>query len=359
MSIFKQKHVVLFIKAILNGKHVQDRRGLIMFGSLFIEELCRDLRVDPDLENITEEEVEDNLLELMNLVFISPFEKWVGSYIELKDQFDFKKLENALNILARFVAIVDPTEEENFLWKRGLKVLSTNFLHTTELVQGAVFLALRGNIGCGILMRTALELWLHGMLLEHLRNPKFREQVARAGSDMSKRDSLTWFLKLLREESNCSGKSIEETIEDHIDIKIIVMTKRNEIKKHVNKKHEIDWLDRWGCFEPIPKASEDIFRLWNYFSEEVHGKSDALLSRIFSLRFLKETMGLIDLFLVGVINTLNNLASERLYEVDHSESIKDERVEEIQKLFRWEGVVKSINESELSFAKEALKRLER
>ena len=333
-----------------------------MFRSLFIEGLCEDLRVDPDLENITEEEVEDNLLELMNLVFISPFEKWVGSYIELKDQFDFKKLENALNILVRLVAACDPTKGGNFLGKWGLKVLSTNFLQTTILVQGAVFLALMGNIGCGILMRTALELWLHGMSLEHLRNPKFREQVVRAGRDMSKQDSLTWFLKLLREESNCSGKSIEKTIEDHLDLEIIVMTKRNEIKKHVSKthvskKHEIDWLDRWGCFEPIPKASEDIFRLWNFFSEEVHGKPDILLRRMFSLRFLKESMGLIDLFLVGVINTLKNLASERLYEIEESESIKDERVEEIQELCRWEGVVKSINESELSFAKEALRNL--
>lgn len=336
-----------------------------MFGSSFIEDLCRDLRVDPDLENITEEEVEDNLLELRNLVFISPFEKWVGSYIELKDQLDFKKLENALlNTQVRLVAACDPTEDESFLEKCGLKVLSTNFLQTTILVQGAVFLALMGNIGCGILMRTALELWLHGMLLEHLRNPKFREQVVRAGRDRSKRDSLTWFLKLLREESNCSGKSIEETIEDHLNFEIIVMTKRSEIKSHVSKthvskKHEIDWLNRWGCFEPIPKASEDIFRLWNFFSEEVHGKPDTLLRRMFSLRFLKETMGLTDLFLVGVINTLKNLASERLYEIEESESIKDERVEEIPELCRWEGVVKSINESELSFAKEALKMLER
>ena len=229
-------------------------------------------------------------------------------------------------------------------------------------MRGAVFLALMGNIGCGILMRTALELWLHGMLLEHLCSPKFREQVVRAGIDKSERDSLTWFLKLLREESNCSGKSIVETIEDHTDLTIIVMTKRSEIKSHVSKthvskKHEIDWLNRWGCFEPIPKASEDIFRLWSFFSEEVHGNPNTLLRRMFSLGFLKESMGLIDLFLVGVINTLKNVASERLYEIEESESIKDERVEEIQELCRWDGVVQSINESELSFAKEALRNL--
>ena len=317
--------------------------------SFFFEELCENLKGYPDLENITEEEVDKNLCELYRLAFISPFEDYFELYIELKNKFDFEKLNDALLLLTELATLMDTAELEgvdllserpaNFLEKRGLKVLGYRLIHVVALVHGSVSLALRRNIGCGILMRTAFELWLNGMLLEHLRSPRFRGDVSIAAWDPSKHDSVTWFLKVFMDESRRLGKSIDETIEDDLDLEIIENQYRYGI--HWNQTAVIKWLDRWECFKSISSASEDLNRLWRYLSEEVHGKSDVISSRVISLRFLKELMGFIDLFLVGIINTLKNVAPKSP-NYDNS----------------WEKLIKSVNDSNLDFAKEALKRLE-
>jgi len=294
-----------------------------MIESIFIEELCEDLRLEPGLENIKEEEVDKKLIDLMSLVHIFPLSECVSSYIQWKERFN--ELEKALSPLT--VLMVTPNEEEGLFSKH----LYVNLALASNLMEGAISLALMNKAeGSGILMRSALELWLDGMLLEHLRSPKFRRKV---DENWSRRDSVTKFLKTLRGESNRLGVNIEKTIWLYC-----------EQRTYLRKGDVVYWLEQWGCFEPITEASRSIKHIWEWLSKEVHGQLIPLVSRIDRLKFLRETIGLIDLFLVGVINTLRNLASEKLYEVDNDS---------------WEKFVRSVNESGLSFAKEAIKKLRR
>ena len=110
-----------------------------MIESIFIEELCEDLRLEPGLENIKEEEVDKKLIDLMSLVHIFPLSECVSSYIQWKERFN--ELEKALSPLT--VLMVTPNEEEGLFSKH----LYVNLALASNLMEGAISLALMRYIG--------------------------------------------------------------------------------------------------------------------------------------------------------------------------------------------------------------------
>lgn len=259
-------------------------------------------------EGFDESQIEDALLDMLEMPFIFHLDSSLKLYVRWKDRIDFKKIDKALSALSYTVAR-KAVAEESILGKIKLNVLDRHLILTSMIIEGAVSVLLQGNpFSSGILLRSALETGLRGMLLEHLLNRKFRAKVEQESYPHKYyEDSVVKFLKDVSDKSRGLGAPIEDIIKTP-----------EEFSVNSPKIYDVTrWLEEWNVFQPIPNVTKLIEQKYRKLSQEVHGKTLELYLRgaiaIAALdKLMEEITEIIDLILVGTLNTMRNLAPEKL-----------------------------------------------
>jgi len=271
------------------------------------------------LEDFDEDQIEDALLDMLGLPFVFHIDSYIKLYLRWKDKINFEKINDALIAFAYSTSHLTLPEklkiieEEPMLEALKLKTLGEYLMLACMIIQGAISTALQEvNFSSGILLRTALETGLKGMLFQHLLDWRFRARVKRK-SHISNyyTDSVVRFLKDVENRSRSSGKCLEDIIADP-EVFLIDYLKIKDVAR---------WLEEWNVFEPIVDASQLIVKKYENLSLEVHGKTLALyLRQAISVATLGKAMAevieIIDLMLVGMLNTVRNLTPEELTKLD-------------------------------------------
>ena len=306
--------------------------------SSFLSELMKVL-LKADTESLPpgEKELDEELVGLLRYESL-PFEEIISSYIELKAEYDLKRADSSLVAINRFFGIRSGYylifKEVHEKMKKSPKIeLSTllNFVNNLEtspvkmydvfdfcgvfalqLINEAAFLALgRSSLGSGILMRSAFEIFLDGMLLEHLLNPEYRDQVKY--NSYKGEDTVREFLQRIDSHPSRSGTVIEEQIRHYAFYRDELFEK---LKLNLKMKNVIYWLVQWNCFEQIESPRDILQDLWNVLSSEVHVDPMTLtLKNIDIIQRFEDLITLIDLLLVGSINTVHNLTPDKLHDI--------------------------------------------
>lgn len=308
----------------------------------YLEELPETLKED-DAVDADEKVIEDALNYLLvDMRFTLPVYDWVKTYIAKKDRLDlFKKFDEVLGSFSKiFYLQVTPMAAEsrtemleisnmpesedktrmilefydrevfeNLLLERlGLRVLGMHLAYTNIFARGAFSLVLFEPPYCGMasgaLLRSALEVALKGMLLQHLVNPKSRLEVKSKRWWRTPFDTVLSFLRTSENKARNGKVSIETVISDTFSE---IMT------QHLNIHDVLHWLNEWGVFKPLPDAEEKLGQYYKELSEEIHGYQKTLaFGRRYRTEirldiFLGEMTGLLDFVLLGVLNTANNL----------------------------------------------------
>jgi hypothetical protein len=311
------------------------RKGVT--NSSFLSVLNALLKADTELQPIDEERLDEELVALLRYESL-PFEEIISSYIELKSKYDLERVDSSLVAINRFFGIRSGYyfifKEVHERMKRSPKLdLSTllDFVNNLEaspvklydvfdfcgvfalqLINEAAFLALgRSSLGSGILMRSAFEIFLDGMLLEHLLNPDYRDQVNY--NSYKGEDTVRDFIHRLDTDPRRSGTVVEEQIRHYALYRDEVF---ENLKLNLKMKNVIYWLVRWNCFEQVESPLDYLQEVWNVLSSEVHMDPMTLtLKNINIIQRFEDLIILLDILLVGSINTVKNLTPNKLPDI--------------------------------------------
>lgn len=305
--------------------------------SSFLSELNALLQADIDSLPLGEERLDGELVALLRYKSL-PFEEIISSYIQLKANYDLERADSSLVAINRFFGIRSGYylifKEAHEKMKKSPKMdLSTlvEFINNLEaspvkmydvfdfcgvfalqLLNEAAFLALgRSSLGSGILMRSAFEIFLHGMLLEHLLNHDYRDQVKY--NPYKGEDTVRDFIQRIDTISKSSGITIEEQICHYAFYRDELFEK---LKLNLKMKNVIYWLVRWNCFEQLESPGVYLQDVWNVLSSEVHVDPMTLtIKNIDIIKRYEDLITLIDILLVGSINTVKNLTPKKLSDI--------------------------------------------
>ncbi|MGC9445295.1 MAG: hypothetical protein ACP5E9_10275 [Candidatus Methanospirareceae archaeon] len=306
--------------------------------SSFLSELMNVLvKADTESLPLGEEELDKELVALLRYESL-PFEEIISSYIELKANYDLERVDSSLVAINRFFGIRSGYylifKEVHETMKKSPKIdLSTllDFVNNLDespvkrydvfdfcgifalqLINEAAFLALgRSSLGSGILMRSAFEIFLDGMLLEHLLNPDYRDQVKH--NSYSGEDTVRDFIRRIDSDSRSARAEVQEQIRFYA----LYRDKLYEnLRLNLKMRNVIYWLVRWNCFEHIESPLVYLENLWNVLSSEVHMDPLTLTQKnIDIIRRYDDLITLLDILLVGSINTVRNLTPHKLHDI--------------------------------------------
>ena len=305
-----------------------------MTNSSFLHALHGLLKADNEFIPMGEDRLDEELVALLSYESL-PFEEIISSYIKLKAKYDLTMGDSSLVAINQFFGIRSGYylifKEVHETMSRNPKIdLSTlvDFVNNLEssqvkmldvfdfcgvfalqLINEAALLALgRSSLGSGILMRSAFEIFLEGMLLEHLLNPEYRDQVKY--NSYKGEDTVREFIRRIDIQSRSSGNTIEEEIRHYASPRYELFEK---FKLDLKMKNVIYWLVRWNCFEQIESANDSLQEIWNVLSSEVHVDPMTLtIKNIDIIQRFEDLIKLIDILLVGSINTVHNLTPNKL-----------------------------------------------
>ena len=312
--------------------------GIGVTDSSFLSELMKVLlQADTDSLPPGGAELDDELVALLRYESL-PFEEIISSYIELKADYDLERADSSLVAINRFFGIrsgyylifKEVHERMKKSPKLGLSTL-VDFVNNLDasplktydvfdfcgvfalqLINEAAFLALgRSSLGSGILMRSAFEIFLDGMLLEHLLTPDYRDQVKY--NPYKGEDTVRDFIRRLDSHPKHSGTVVEDQIRHYALYRDEVFEK---LKLNLKMKNVIYWLVRWNCFEQLESPDDYLQDLWDVLSSEVHVDPMTLtLKNIDIIQRFEDLIKLLDLLLVGSINTVKNLTPHKLHDI--------------------------------------------
>jgi hypothetical protein len=308
-----------------------------MTTSNFLSELNALLTADTESLFIGEDRLDEELVALLRYESL-PFEEIISSYIELKSKYDLERADSSLVAINRFFGIRSGYyfifKEVHEKLKRSPKMKLTTLLDfvnnleespvklydvfdfcgvfALQLINEAAFLALgRSSLGSGILMRSAFEIFLDGMLMEHLLNPDFRDQVTY--NSYKGEDTVREFIHRLDRNPRRSDFYVEEQIRHYALYRDELF---ENLKLNLKIKNVIYWLVRWHCFEQIESPLDYLQEVWNVLSSEVHVDPMTLtLKNIDIIKRFEDLITLLDVLLVGSINTVHNLTPNELHDI--------------------------------------------
>jgi len=254
---------------------------------------------------------------LYALSSILPLSDCVAAYIKWKEKIDFDRIQAGLLALGLPLAkypkrIGHEVSDESMVEKLEFSEVSMYCMGlAAKSAQGVVYMALLDMPELvGIIMRIVLELWLKGLLIEHLRCRRFRVQVEQRGYHTNyttrRKDSVaTLLISLLRRAHG--------TINDEQMVKAIIDTNTQVFMRDV-----IYWLRRWGV---LPE-SFNLLNTWKRLCSEVHGDILRITQRIVlhakALNIIAEDfLQLIDICLLALLNTIDNCCKHKLHKVDN------------------------------------------
>ena len=305
--------------------------------SSFLSKLNALLTADTESLPIGEERLDEELVALLRYESL-PFEEIISSYISLKSKYDLERADSSLVAINRFFGIrsgyylifKEAHEKMRKSPKMGISTL-VDFVNNLEgshvkqydvfdfcgvfalqLINEAAFLALgRSSLGSGILMRSAFEIFLDGMLLEHLLHPDYRDQVYY--NSYKGEDTVRDFIHRIDTSPRRSDIFIEEQIRHYALYRDELF---ENLKLNLKMKNVVYWLVRWHCFEQIESPLDYLQDLWNVLSSEVHVDPMTLtVKNIDIIKRFEDLITLIDIFLVGSINTVRNLTPNKLHDI--------------------------------------------
>ena len=278
---------------------------------------------------------------LCALSSILPLSDCVAAYIKWKNKIDFDRIQAGLLALGLPLAkypkrIGHEVSDESMIERLEFGKGSIYCMGlAAKSAQGVVYMALLDMPELvGVIMRIVLELWLKGLLIEHLRHRRFRVQVENSyytNYASRRKDSVAKLLiSLLRKAHG--------TINDEQIGMAMIATNTQVFMRDV-----IYWLRRW---EVLPK-SLNLLSTWKKLCGEVHGDILKIMQRILlhdkALNIIAEDfLQLIDICLLALFNTINNCCKHKLHKVDNN---------------TWRILLRCVDKGELKYTRQKLHEL--
>jgi hypothetical protein len=182
----------------------------------------------------------------------------------------FKKLQEAHDSIHEFIYLAPICCPKQANWHSKSAFLTYHW-EAFHLAHRAFLEALSGYYNAAyILLRGTLELLLKGAFWECLAHKKFRDKADVIKKCRVKRKTLLdWFEDIFKLKP-----SIEEEFEKisvSIFDKISPITKDSELKKLIPfPKKIIEQLSEWNIFDPIPNPIDEVYKVYNILSADVH-----------------------------------------------------------------------------------------
>lgn len=282
--------------------------------SYFVEELSKQLK-EEEIE-VDETKIEDAFNDLLfEMPWILPLEECIKQYLKWKDCLIFSKLDNAMAALVYLCARFD-VPSQSIIERHKLDTLNTHLsLSTIMFVRGAIPLALSGNASSSsMLLRSALEGGLKGLLYQHLLNQEFRAKLK--NRHVPALDPVKNFLLKAEDKARSLRISLEDVLEDDRLLSEIYKSAWPRLTFRLIARQ----LEEWKVFHPLSGVTEMFVTWWKDWSDIGHGYMTAIAVADTSARlkldeFLGEIVAFIDLMLGGTLNTMRFLT--------HKSSIKE------------------------------------
>ena len=293
------------------------------FKPWYMEELLEDLKE----ENITESQIEEALDDLICWTnFIFPLREAIEGYIKWKDRANFEKVETAFSAVSAFATFdiskinhekLDEIAEPFILRNMGLETLWTYLIYSIRMLEGTTSLVLLGNPTGGILLRSAIEIFLKGVIFEHIKIPYFRQDINRMLRSGKRADTVTLFVKEVENYAGIRKIPVRKVIEDsRLRSLVLDRISSSRLSKGLKISDILYWLNRWKVFDPIPNSTNIIKELYRNLSDEAHGnlpkaiRSIALREFFLDKFLLLSVTNVIDIMVVTILNTIKNTVPE-------------------------------------------------
>jgi len=329
--------------------------------ALYMDDLLEDLkdeRIDVD-DTVLGDKLGDLYGLLLEMRNVSPLYDCVKKYIEDKNFLNsFKRYEEAFSALTCATLLSIPYERRKNLltphvleprWKKGYssRALVPHVFYGIRLVEGAVSLALSGKmIPFRILLRSALEIILKGILYEHLMVAKFRVSVDRAY--WKRHDSVTRFcyqaqrkMRELKMGWEVLYYSFEGTPQGLRQARYLV--------RDPKIKDVIRWLEEWDVFYPLKNVASFVVQFYRESSQQLHGdmwQFSIQTAPEYSSAFLERVPLILDLTVLGILNTIENLMPKNSIRASRNKEPSD-----------WERLAEKLRNSGLTRSEKRLKQL--
>ncbi|MBM1154605.1 hypothetical protein DRN94_001855, partial [archaeon] len=241
--------------------------------SVFLWFVLESLREIHDI-NISDEELDLILLETQHILHIEDF---LVTYIKWRDRINIDRIEAVLRALHSPITAIKvpkrpeeivkpPIEELCILGNLGFSVESiVSIAYAGEYADAAFLIIMLGRPRLtGVLIRSIIEFWLKGLLIEHLRNRAFRGQVEERAYRDRYSCSVATLVKLLEdlrrtcglEPADLVGSAImrPESFEKELGIRLRLPKVRLEDMLY--------WLAEWAVFPRDLGLAQYIRDLW-------------------------------------------------------------------------------------------------
>ena len=292
--------------------------------SAFLWILLYDLRTIHDID-ISDDELDFILLDALR---IFPIEEALASYVRWKNEISIDRIEALLFALKQPVTAIKHRilgrEEPKML--KGICILDDLGFDVCSIVsisqagnyaRGALLMIMIDPGLAGVLLRAMIELWVKGLLIEHLRTHIFRTQVEERAYRDKRRNSVARLVRFLSRTRN------KQELRDSVGPAVLHLEHFNWVTSlpKVKVTDIIDWLEEWGVLPRNLRLGSYIKDTWRRLCVEIHGdllkgftrkvwrdeSMDVLIDELFKLS---------DILLLGLLNTIENTAKNRLWRVD-------------------------------------------
>ncbi|RLF37799.1 MAG: hypothetical protein DRN00_05150 [Thermoplasmata archaeon] len=296
-----------------------------------------------DLREIYGIDISDDELDLILLethYILRIIEDFLVTYIKQRDKIDINRIEAVLLALSSPITAVKipekpeeivelSVEELCILGSLGFSTESVCFIaQAGSYADGAFLMIMLGRPHLtGTLMRGMIELWLKGLLIEHLRNRVLRGQVEERAYRGRRDDSVAMLVKQVEDIRRAYGLESADLIgpaimrPESFGKELGIRLPNHQRLPKVRLGDILYWLEEWAVFPRDLGLAQHIRDAWRRLCVEVHG--DIIKSFLRQIRhswavdiLLDELVHLSDILLLGLLNTIENTAKSRLWRVD-------------------------------------------